>query len=100
MASRRLPKQQECNLELQNIKENEMQLAKQVSGGRFEVGDNSISIGAAYDFIMKNTRVETMKALSIDVKQYAAFERLVCKKLAIPAWRKTELRSQAMYGSV
>lgn len=77
-----------------------MDLAKQVSGGRFEVGDNSISLPMAYDFIMKNTCVEIMKALKIDLKQYAAFERLVCKQLAIPAWRKTELRSQAMYGSV
>ena len=59
-------------------------LARQVSGGRFEVGNSTVSLAAAFDYIAKETKTKTMLDLGINGIQYESFKRLVCKKLQIP----------------
>jgi hypothetical protein len=63
-----------------------MKLAQQISGGKFIVGDNTLSINEAWDHIARSTKEETIEALGITEAEHKAFKKLVYKKLSLPSW--------------
>ncbi len=44
----------------------------------------SVSITAAWDYIVKEDYIKTMLDLQIDYLSYSRFKMLVCRKLSIP----------------